>query len=281
MRLAITSDIHYHPPWRERVERLAALLRAQAPDVMVLAGDTGEPLALFTEGLAAFSSVGQHRAAIAGNHDVWNRVGEDRSQDLWETLLPGTAARLGYHWLETDNLILGSLGVCGTMAWYDYSGRHPDVELDEDAYEQIKAAVSNDGRYIDWPWSDREFSRRLAGDFEKRLSALQNNPDVTDIVVITHVPLFRDSLRPYDDPDQAVANAYYANLPVGSMVLNCDKVRAVFSGHVHYDRRFVIERDQHDPVLVGNVPSDYGAPAALVWEVGSLEAEALRIAPDP
>jgi 3',5'-cyclic AMP phosphodiesterase CpdA len=276
MRVAITSDIHYHPPWHPRIDRLVASMQALEPDLLVLAGDIGEPLELFEAGLEAFAPVCEHRAVIAGNHDLWHRVSENSSQQLWEELLPQVASKLGYHWLEYRNLILGSLGLCGTIAWYDYSGRHPELELGEDAYEQMKPSVSNDGRFIDWPWTDREFAARIALDFGKRLQALQQSDDVENIVVVTHVPLFRESLRIYDTPQESLANAYYANLPLGRTVLNCDKVRAIFSGHVHVDRCYKVEGENGASIIAMNVPSDYGSPAVVIWDTITGEATTIR-----
>jgi 3',5'-cyclic AMP phosphodiesterase CpdA len=277
MRIAITSDVHFHPPWRDRIERLADILKEQRPDLMVLAGDMGEPLDLFEQGLRTFQGVAEHRAIVAGNHDVWHRTGEHTSQELWETALPQIAFQYGYHWLEYRNLIMGSLGICGTVAWYDYSGRHPNINLDENAYEQIKASISNDGRFIDWPWTDREFAGQVGAQFGQRLRMLQQSPEITDILVITHVPLYRESLRIYETDEQHIANAYYANLPLGRVVLKYDKVRAVFSGHVHVDRHYTVVRENGLPLAVYGIPSDYGAPAALIWDSETQEVIPYRV----
>lgn len=276
MRIAVTSDIHFHPPWRERITRLASMLRAMQPDLMILAGDVGEPLNLFEQGLEAFAGVSENRAVIAGNHDLWNRTSQTPSQELWESLLPQAAFKLGYHWLEYNNLTMGSVGVCGTIGWYDYSGRHPEIDLDEDSYEELKASISNDGRFIDWKWTDREFAARVGAEFEKRLDTLQQSPEIETVVAVTHVPLFRRALRTYDLPQEAIANAYYANLPLGKTVMKYDKVRAIFSGHVHIERQYTVERADGNPIFAFNVPSDYGAPAALIWDVDSGEATAVR-----
>lgn len=276
MRIAITSDVHYHPPWSDRIKRLASILTEQKPDMMILAGDTGEPYDLYEQGLLAFENVCEHKAIIAGNHDVWHRTSTHTSRELWETLLPQAAFNHGYHWLEYRNLIVGSLGVCGTVAWYDYSGRHPNINLDENSYEQIKPSISNDGRFIDWPWTDREFAGRIGAEFGQRLRTLHQSSDIKDILVVTHVPLFRESLKSYDTDEQHVANAYYANLPLGRVVLKYDKVRAVFSGHVHVDRKYTVARDQ-SPLMVYGIPSDYGAPAALIWDSETGNVEAFRV----
>jgi hypothetical protein len=166
--------------------------------------------------------------------------------------------------------------LCGTLAWYDYSGSHPDLDLTEDDYEKMKPSVSNDGRFIDWPWTDREFAARISFDFVKRLQTLQQGSEVEDIVVVTHVPLFRQSLRTYDSPQESLANAYYANLPLGRTVLNHDKVRAIFSGHVHIERCYKVESANGDPVIAMNVPSDYGSPAVILWDTSTGESTTIR-----
>jgi 3',5'-cyclic AMP phosphodiesterase CpdA len=273
MRIAITSDLHYHPRWHEELERLAMHLTAQQPDLLVLAGDIGEPLNHFAEGLRVFQSVCKQRAALAGNHDVWHRSFPHTSRQLWAVLLRKAARLYGYHWLEQENLALGSLGVCGTMAWYDYGGRDPSLPYEVGDYEQLKALVSNDARYIDWVWTDREFAQMIGVEFESRLKMLQDDPLITDVVVITHVPLYRACLQEAIVPEISLTNAYYANVSLGETVRKYDKVRAVVSGHVHRGVSTSLPRENgQPPLVVYTIPADYGDPAAILLDTDTWEA---------
>ncbi len=272
MRIAVTSDIHFHPPWYDRIKRFADLLQEQKPDLLVLAGDIGEPVEMFTRGLKVFQPVCEQRAALAGNHDVWHRDSSYTSQELWESRLEETARELGYHWLDRENVVIGSIGICGSIAWYDYSGKHPEINLTDDEYEMLKPLITNDGRYVDWPWTDREFARRVTAEICARLDALESDPRITDIVALTHVPIFSGPQSQALSP----ANAYYANLALGEAVRQYEKVRVVLSGHVHLGLEREIPRGNLPPMRAYTNPADYGQPAALLVETETWQVTPLR-----
>lgn len=277
MRIAITSDIHFHRPWRDRFERFAELLTEYKPDLLILAGDLGEPLDMFEYCLEFFKPICEQRAALAGNHDVWHRAATYTSQQLWESELEAVAGEHAYCWLDRRNISFGLLGICGTVGWYDYSGKHPEVALSDNEYENLKRWISNDGRYIDWPWSDREFAKQVGAEFQERLDALEHDPQITDVVVVTHVPLYADCVKHTEGPEKGIANAYYVNLPLGEQVNQREKVRAIFSGHIHREVRSEAERPDGTPLAIYTVPADYGKPAALLLETETWEVEALKI----
>jgi len=280
MRIAITTDIHYHPPWRDRIEAFAEHLAARQPDALIIAGDIGEPLDLFHECLALFKPVAPQRAALAGNHDVWQRGAAHTSLELWEELLEEAASLHGYAWLDRTNVVFGGLGVCGTIAWYDYSGKQPGINLSDDEYERLKPMISNDGRYVNWPWTDRQMAARVGESFLERLMALQEDPAISEIIIVSHVPLFDGCQRYIGDPNREIANAYYANLSLGRRVLEAPKVRSVFSGHVHVERAVTVTRNGSTPLEVYTNPSDYGRPAALMVDTDTWAVSILR-GPEP
>lgn len=285
MRIAITSDIHYFPQWQKQIKQLASRLASLHPDLLILAGDIGEPIDMFVQGLTAFQDVATQKAALAGNHDVWHRSLSYTSERLWESLLQEGASAYDYLWLDRTNLVIDSLGICGSIAWYDYGGKHPQLNLDDTFYQHMKSRISNDANYIDWPWSDLEFARIVEGQFITRLDELENNPDIHDILVVTHVPLYRECLKPTDSAEQGVLNAYYANIGLGKQVLSRDKVRMVVSGHVHRESCHTITRhgdrnsaDGSSPVTVFTTPSDYGSPAAILIDTDTWEGEFITAA---
>ena len=281
MRIAITSDIHFFPQWANKLQELAELLQLERPDLFILAGDIGEPLYMFTRGLENFTGVCERRAAVAGNHDVWHRTFTYTSDHLWKSLLPEAASAYNYTWLEHENLIIDDLGICGTIAWYDYGGKHPHLQLDDEFYQSIKPQISNDANYIDWSWTDIEFAQKVGEDFEKRLDALDTNPEVNDIIIVTHVPLFKGCLKPINTVEQGILNAYYANVELGQKVLERNKVRAVFSGHVHHERQLRIARPIDTTALSAyTIPSDYGSPAAIILNTSTWETEVIRVPGD-
>jgi 3',5'-cyclic AMP phosphodiesterase CpdA len=277
MRIAITSDIHFHHPWYSRIRLLALQLQMAEPDLLILAGDIGEPLSLFEEGLLAFIPVCKKRAVIAGNHDVWHREMDYTSQQLWESYLPQSAARCGYTWLERGNIIVGDVGFCGTIAWYDYSASSSGQEFSPQQYQQLKIALSNDAAFIDWSWSDPEFSTSVSEPFLQRLDQLENDETVAEIIISTHVPLFREALRPTTTQEQAFANAYYGNLTLGEAAISRSKVSTIFSGHVHLGSNCEVIREGLRPITGYTIPADYGQPAALIFDTISREVTTIVI----
>jgi 3',5'-cyclic AMP phosphodiesterase CpdA len=284
MRILITSDIHYFPQWKAQIEQLAWQMQSLQPDLLILAGDIGEPLPMYERALRIFKPVCRHRAVIAGNHDVWHRAMSHTSQELWDGLLRDTAQAHGYTWLEENNLIIDHLGICGTLAWYDYGGKHPRLNFDDGYYERIKSRVSNDANYIDWPWTDREFAADLSTRFLKRLDQLEASPKVKEVLAVTHVPLYAGCLKPIFRVEQGIANAYYANIQLGQQVLRRRKVMTVVSGHVHQERSLEIPRQNSGllnlrrlpPLKVHTIPADYGEPAALMVDTRTWERSVIR-----
>ncbi|MGF1505542.1 MAG: metallophosphoesterase [Anaerolineae bacterium] len=277
MRIIVTSDLHFHIPWHDTLKAFAKQLEALEADLFIIAGDLGEPLEMFNLCLKTFSRVSDHRAALAGNHDVWHRAGPNSSRDLWDTYLSRAAQKFDYHWLDERALVVGGLGIAGSIAWYDYSGGHPDVNLHGDEYEQVKPMISNDGNYIDWGWSDREFAALVGEELEERLQMLSERDDVTDILVVTHVPLFDGTQRYEEDgSNRIIANAYYANLTLGQRVLTYPKVRMAVSGHVHVERQLSVSRNGSAPLPVYTNPSDYGNPAALLIDTETWAVQVVR-----
>jgi Icc-related predicted phosphoesterase len=276
MRIAVTTDIHFHLPWFDQIVRLSRMLEERAPDMLVIAGDLGEPIEMFNQCLEVFKPVAENLAALAGNHDVWHREGGLTSHELWETALEKAARDQGYFWLDRENIILGELGICGGIGWYDYSARHPKVKLDPDEYERLKPLISNDANYIDWGWTDRQFATIAGNELVTRMEALHDQASVMDILVITHVPLFEGCVRYLDGVEEVVANAYYGNLTLGARLVNFPKLRMALAGHIHRERYVVVDRGGLPPLPVYTNPSDYGTPAALLVDTDTWQVDILR-----
>ncbi|NWG22534.1 MAG: metallophosphoesterase [Chloroflexi bacterium] len=261
MRIIITADLHYRPASRDAYLAFAQQIHSRAPDCFIIAGDVGHPLRLFQRGLQLFRDLPCPRAVIAGNHDVYR--GEYGSRTLWEEWLPRIAREEGFIWLEQDVLALGSLGICGTMAWYDYSSRAPHLPLSDHEYRMLKGQVNHDADYIDWPWSDRAMARYLAKGFSSRLGGLVANPAVRQILVVTHMPIFEPAVPPR--PESAfwsLLSAYLGNFTLGRLVFDQPKVTHVVSGHLHRAGRWTLP-GRYGPVECHIVGSRPGEPFAV------------------
>ena len=232
MRAVVTSDLHYRPALRPRYAELVRRIADLQPDCLIVAGDVGHPLRLFRRGLQLFAGVPCRKFFVPGNHDLY--CGEHDSRTLWESVLPEAAQQAGFECLEERAVCIGSVGLCGTMGWYDYSTRAPHLELPLDAYPALKAAVNHDADYVDWPWSDRAMARFLTRRFGRRLDALDADPAVAQVIVVTHMPIFDAVVPTYPQSDfWSVQRAYMGNLALGHAVRASAKVTHVVSGHIH------------------------------------------------
>jgi 3',5'-cyclic AMP phosphodiesterase CpdA len=264
VKLAITADLHLPITRAEQITSLAQEMAGYHPDAAVLAGDLAESLpdlerclALFREQLSCPIYV------LPGNHDLWVRRTTD-SRQLWLMRLPQAVAAAGCHWLEGSAFVLRGTAVAGTIAWYDYSAADPSIQATALTFSQEKYNHNPDALLIDWEWSDPEFAELVAAPFLATLDRLEDDPAVSRIVVVSHVPLAEGQLiRNPANRDWAFSNAYWGNLALGHKVLARRKVSHIISGHVHADRACRIDRPGAAPVEARVVPSDYEKPAWL------------------
>src|SRR5262245_44884418 len=124
LAVALTADLHWgHRVGQDATRRLIEHLYAHPPDVLVLAGDIGTG-PHFDDCLSLFDTLGCTKALVPGNHAVWvPTVSPEDSLDYFERVLPATAARHDFHYLDGGPLVLpdADLALVGTINWYDYS----------------------------------------------------------------------------------------------------------------------------------------------------------------
>src|SRR6185312_14619302 len=167
---------------------------------------------------------------------------------------------------EEENWLRDGLGVAGSIAWYDYTGADPSIPPQTEAYWiELKQRLHPDARYLDWPWSDIAFATRCGDGLVAHVAALDADPSVSDVLVVTHVPLFREQLvNRTEIPNWGYGNAYFGNLTLGERLRHAAKLRAVVSGHTHIGRREALADERATPTWV--VPSDFHAPRYVVYE---------------
>lgn len=283
MRILITADLHYRPSQREAFVAFADWVQAQQPDCLVIAGDTGHPLRLFRRALQLFAGLDCLKLLLAGNHDLYR--GEVGSRMLWEQALPDASREEGFVWLEDEviRLPLGGaqksdfseetgvlrrdIAIVGTMGWYDYSSRAPHLDLDDAALRAMKRLVNHDADYIDWPWSDVAMARYLARRFAGRLRCAADNPAVSQVLVVTHVPIFEQAVPNHPESEfWSLLRASMGNFTLGELVRRMPKVTHVVSGHIHHAGCWIVPGD-FGPIDFRLVGSQKAAPHAVVLDL--------------
>lgn len=264
-RVVVTSDLHLGITDEDILERHAASIAAERPDLTVLAGDIGEGLERFRGCLELYRNLPGDVAVLAGNHDVWGRMVQ-HSADLWERALPEATRAAGMLWLEDEIWRQGGLAVAGSIAWYDYSAAAPHLDKTDAFWLENKYRWNADAFFVDWEWSDQEFAERVGAALVARVERLEADPTVEAILVATHVPLYEEQmLRKPHDLDWTFGNTYFGNMTLGERLLFASKLRGVISGHTHVPRSGSHPRSGK-PVSVMVVNSEYGSPGSITFD---------------
>ncbi len=265
MRIVVTADTHYHPKWSATLERFFTDIAAERPDCLVIGGDIGERIEGYRQMLRVLQTVDCPRLVLAGNHDLWARDGID-SETLWAETLPNLTREYGAIWLEDENWVRDGLAICGTLGWYDYTGRDPSILMTDEQYFREKGRYMADGVYMRWMQTDIEFANMLGEAFSARLAALDADPAVREILVVTHVPAFQEAIaRKPGDTGWNLSNAYFYNLTLGRRIVASRKVTRVISGHTHIGRSAQID-GAGGPIDMQVLTADYGKPVCVTLE---------------
>ncbi len=282
MKLAITADLHWgHRKGNEPTRQLAARLQQQPPDILLIAGDIGTGI-MFEQCLQLFADLPCLKALVPGNHDIW--VSQEELQydslDLYQTLLPEVARRLGFRYLDRDPLLVSDeLAIVGSINWYDYSWGieglrrlHPGEE-GRLKTKRFTRGRHNDGVFVRWPTNDIEFTARVVATLEQQLAAVA--PRAKQLIVMTHHPPIYDLGFPQTLPlvelDALLWDSLCGNASIEALLSRyAAKIAYLFCGHTHRSRQTVWKG-----VRGYNVGSDYPSKRLLWldWDTGEMTAE--------
>jgi len=265
MRVLVTADLHYDiARSRPAAEALAGRVCSERAEALVLVGDTaGAKLATFREALRLFAGFGGRKLLVPGNHCLWCE-GEETSLDRYQRLLGELAGEEGFEVLDHAPIVLGGVGLAGSIGWYDYSlrdeslgiprafyeaklapgaaaylGGHEELlEAHRDELGERQLALGSrwmDGRHVRLGMSDEAFCRLLAGRLATQLDELSAAVDRI-VVFMHHLPF--GELVPTGRPDRfAFAAAYMGSRRLGQVLLDRPKVTDVYCGHSHWAGR--------------------------------------------
>lgn len=269
MRILVTADLHYNigrskGPVQQLAGRVLAEAAIQGPSALVIVGDTaGADLEQLRQCLELFADFDGSKLLVPGNHCLWCRPGED-SVDRYERIVPGVAREAGFEVLDHNPVVMGSVGLVGSIGWYDYSFRQESLGIPRQFYEakvspgaavylggheQLLrthgealsrrnlsfAARWMDGAHVRLPMSDEQFTQQLAEKLTRQLDQLSARVDRI-VAFIHHLPF--EQLVPKDRPDRfAFAAAYMGSQRVGDVLLSCPQVTDVYCGHSHWPLR--------------------------------------------
>ena len=265
MRILITADLHYDiARSRQPTEQLAQRAVATGGDALVLVGDTaGRDLGPLRDCLRLFEGFGGRKLLVPGNHCLWC-AGQEDSIERYEKLLPVVADECGFAVLDHQPVVLGEVGLIGSVGWYDYSFRDHSLEIPLafyrakltpgaagrlDGYEDLLESHQDeltdrhmsmgirwmDGQHVRLPVADEEFADLLARRLADQLADIATRAERI-IAFVHHLPFAE--LVPVGRPDRfAFAAAYMGAEGIGRALLECPKLTDVYCGHSHWPAR--------------------------------------------
>ncbi len=278
MKLAVTADLHFNVPRStEPAAAVIAQIRRVRPDVVLLVGDTAaDDLAVLSECLHLFDGCAAHKLFVAGNHELW--TADEDTLRRYERDLPRAAAEAGFHYLDGGPTVIDGVGFVGSVGWYDYSFRTPGLDLPtrfyeakvapgaarvlpehqhligsaEDIPEELMSLGTRwmDGVRVHLPYSDEEFTERLAQKLETHLCEIEGRAE-TIVAGIHHLP-FRELVEYRNEPRWDFAAAFMGSERLGEVLRRHKKVHFLFCGHSH-----LAARTQVGHVRCVNIGSTY------------------------
>jgi Icc-related predicted phosphoesterase len=258
MRILTTADLHYNQPKsRALADALIDEINAIEADVLLVVGDTATSEGDALERcLSRFQFAGP-KLIVAGNHDLWTH--EADSYRIFTEDLPKRVRALGWQWLEEEPLVIGDVGIAGSVGWYDYSFAWPalgiprrfyEAKISPGAAERFSEFVSlferkddlsqhaqeivarwNDGRYAKLGRSDEQFLEELLTKLKRQLEEISR---VQRVIVATHCVPFAELLPPTGRAQWDFARAYLGSARIGELVQSFPNVSHMVCGHSHF-----------------------------------------------
>ena len=234
-KVLMTADLHYglYRTGDAATRELARRVCASDADAFIIAGDVAgsEPEA-FAECLGLFRSFRGTRLMVPGNHDLWTRAGCSRHK--YQTALPRLARQCGFRMLDSGPVALGDVAFIGSVGWYDYSMRNPDLGLTDEHYRAKSLpgiCTWNDLRYVRWTLEDEEFLALCLGRMEEHYRQVEGRAECV-VAVLHHLP-FPELLYDCRSVAPEFCRGFMGSTRLGDLLLRLPKVRHALCGHRH------------------------------------------------
>lgn len=258
MRIAAVSDLHILPDKIDRLflESIRKRVEEIEPDFFVIAGDLSDYIDVLSESLEYLRMDDCKNLYVAGNHDIWfEDEGGPGSLEKYAKIIGQLCNKHGFSYLPDSPLIEGDYAFVGSIGWYDYSFRRPELDIPYENYVQkeYRGSIWYDLFKIDWKYSDAEatdlFNRKLTYD-------LETLPDqVSKVIYVSHHLPFKDLTVYKDRLPWDFHSAFMGASSTGEILLKDSRVILSISGHSHVRNMISI-----GGLTAITVPVGYGRP---------------------
>lgn len=240
MRIGVTSDIHtdISAANGEVARHLAHIAGRAELDALIICGDISPDIMVLSRTLSAFHHMDPKckKMFVAGNHDIWliGMKKEVTSHDKY-SLITAICDEYGFHHLGDSPVVIGEVGFCGTIGWYDYSYKVDKYNIPEESYMEktLSGAVWNDVNYARWNGSDPEIARKFEMELQEQIDSIKDN--VSQIVVATHHIPFKECVLYRNRLPWDFFSAFMGSPGLGDICVNEPKVTHALFGHTHSD----------------------------------------------
>ncbi len=242
-RMLVTSDLHYglYPDGDAATKELAGFVCDSGADVFAICGDVGDSdAASFQACLELFGDFSGLKLVVPGNHDLWSAARP--SSEKYREILPSIAVDAGFRMLDVGPVTAARTGFIGTIGWYDYTFRNPDLNVPMKQYrgKELPGVCSwNDGRFIHWDMTDEEFTEKCLRKLHSSYRSVE--PGVHTVVAVLHVVPFKELLYGASTAAYEFSRAYLGSEQLGAALRQMPKVRYTFCGHRHGPDRCVFD----------------------------------------
>jgi 3',5'-cyclic AMP phosphodiesterase CpdA len=236
LTLHVLSDLHYG--YREdgdiSTKAMAEQLNTMGGDALIITGDLAirNPLKL-AECLTLFDGFKGPKMFVAGNHDLWSPP--FTAMERYETKLDEIGSACGFHYLDNGPLMIGTTAFVGTIGWYDYEFRDPDLEVDFKYYEKTSwpgVASWNDRHWISWDFDNPGFTAHCAAKLQAQIEEVRDQAE-TIVACMHHIPFTDLVKRQPDNPAWSFSNAFMGSPRFGEILLAEPKAKLLLCGHSH------------------------------------------------
>lgn len=273
MKVAWTSDTHLDLVRSKKEEKDTFFNALRTHDAVIISGDIAENTSSYL--LELYRSIQKPIYFVLGNHDYYR-------SSFSATVASMSSLPSDVHYLPFGIVYLNnSTAVIGVDGWYDLkNGSFKDtvaILADFVYIKELKPCLSCTSRYfydLDKSKLKKAIAEKVKQDKESlksHLDVVLKNRNITNIIVVLHVPPFEQSAKYKGEPTSSDMLPYFSSKTYGRMLLSAAKRRpkvnfTVLCGHTHDTAYY----SPIDNIQVYTAAAEYGHPEiAGILEIDS------------